>query len=138
MKRLIFLFVLICSIATYGQDLTCSQEDSIIRNNVGNYLNRQLGERFVTENIRIISIGLFYPEICAICEVKTKDGIKLNDEGRNSFVVKLNQYVVDTLHTFLDKDEIDKCISGKNCKLLIGKDKAIEIAKKLKFKDGLV
>jgi len=140
MKKVIVFLVLIWSISTYSQDF--DKFDSIISVRSINYLNGKLGETLVTENIKLNSIGKIWPYFYAICEVKTKDRIEINHEGRNTIIVifenkKQNQLILDTLQTFCDVNEINKCISGQNCKLLIGKEKAIEIAKTNNFTKGL-
>lgn len=136
MKQLM-LFLLLCSFPFNGQALTLSQQDSIITIHVENYLKRIIGDKLVNENI-LITVCQISPGSCAMCEVITKNGIKLNDEGRNTFAVKLIHLDVDTLHTFVDKKEIDKCVAGENCKLLIGKAKAIEKAIQLNLIKGKI
>jgi len=136
MKQLM-LFLLLCSFPFNGQALTLSQQDSIITIHVENHLKRIIGDKLVNDNI-IITVCQISPGSCAMCEVKTNTGIQLNEEGRNTFAVKLIHLDVDTLHTFIDKKEIDKCVAGENCKLLIGKAKAIEKANQLNLLKGKI
>ncbi len=140
MKKAIIFLVLIWSISTYSQDF--DKFDSIISVRSINYLNLKLGETIVNENIKLYSIEKIWPYFYAIYEVKTKYKIDINHEGRNTIIVlfenkKQSQLTLDTLQIFCDVTEINKCILGQNCKLLIGKDKAIEIANNNNFTKGL-
>lgn len=126
---LTILMLVNSSFGQLSQEINDSQYEKIARD----YLVQSIGKNFIKENISFL--GIYHSGLTvAVFETHSTKNI----DGCNTFFVyfKYLQNKIDTLRTIIDKNEIIKRIKGDSCNLLIGIDKAKEIAEKTGLKKG--
>ncbi|MFI5164819.1 MAG: hypothetical protein ACHQHP_06190 [Bacteroidia bacterium] len=111
------------------------RNDSTLKAQAENYVNKTLGPGFAKKNLKFISIEHSSLTVAVYETVTTK-----NTEGRNTLFVyfKYMSNEIDTSRSVFNKKEILNSIKGnKKCALFIGQKKAIAIAKAAGLKDGI-
>jgi hypothetical protein len=141
MKYLLFISLLILAKCSTSQvkpaHFTAHQRDSIFIDLANRYIYKKLDSEFVKKNLKIVNVYLpaFQYYIVVYETITTK-----NPDGRNSIIIYFkNKFEVDTILSVLNKEQIMKSIKGdSSCTLLIGLEKAMEIAKSVVTKKSSI
>ena len=131
----IFTFVSFFANATFGQDILYDfHKDSTLKAIAKNYLDNNLGAEYVAKHLEFVLLSNAGLDV-VIYQTKAKQ----RPDGKNTIFVyfKYLKLEVDSQRSVYDKREIRNSIKGKKCNLLIGIDKAKEIAAKAGLRKGI-
>jgi hypothetical protein len=131
-KKLLFPIRLTIAIFTFFVTILHGQtflydfhKDSLLKENAKNYLNYKFGADFVNKHLDFVMLSNSGLDVAIYQTKETK-----RPDGKNTLFVyfKYLKLEIDSQRIIPDKKEILKSIKGEKCNLLIGLDKAKEIA----------
>lgn len=134
-KIQVIAFLVLALLVTHSLAGQNSIRNKKLERSAKDYVSKQVGKNFLKENLRFLSI---YQHGLTVAAFETIPGA--NSDGRNTVLVYFldQSKEIDTSRSKLSKDEILSSIIGSyGSSLLIGKDKAIEIAKTAGLQPGI-